>query len=193
MNRNTIRISTSLKEWIIYESDLMAAYRNIGKLASTFGVKGEMILHHHLGKKTSLKNLEAVFIEEKKDEMLPYFIEHAKIKSGNEIFLKLEGINTKEAAQKLLQKELWLTEEDFEKHAGKSAPISLVGFHLIDKENDLGEIAEVIEQPHQLLCKLFINGKEALIPIHDKTLQKIDKKKRQVYVDLPDGLLELYA
>jgi 16S rRNA processing protein RimM len=170
----------------------MADYRNIGKLASTFGVKGEMILNHHLGKKTSLKNLEAVFIEAKKDEMLPYFIEHAKIKSDKEIFLKLEGINTKEAAQKLLQKELWLTEDDFEKHVGKSAPISFVGFHLIDKENDLGEIAEVIEQPHQILCKIFIKGKEALIPLHKETLQKIDKKKKQLHVELPDGLLEVY-
>jgi len=170
----------------------MADYRNIGKLVSTFGVKGEMIILHHLGKKTSLKNLEAVFIEEKKDEMLPYFIEYAKIKSDKEIFIKLEGINSMESAKKLLQKELWLTEEDFTKQAGKSAPISFVGFHLIDKEKDLGEVAEVIEQPHQVLCKIFIEGKEALIPLNESTLQKIDKKKRQLYVDLPDGLLEVY-
>jgi 16S rRNA processing protein RimM len=171
---------------------LMPDYRNIGKLVSTFGVKGEMVLQHHLGKKTSLKNLETIFIEDKKDEMLPYFIEQAKIKSEKEIYIKLEGISSKEAAQKLLQKELWLTEEDFLKHAGKSAPISFVGFHLINDGKDLGEIAEVIEQPHQVLCKIFIDGKEALIPIHEETLEKIDKKKKQVFLILPDGLLEVY-
>ncbi|MBS1947769.1 MAG: 16S rRNA processing protein RimM [Bacteroidetes bacterium] len=170
----------------------MAEYRNIGKLVSTFGVKGEMILAHHLGKKSSLKNLEAVFIEIKKDEMLPYFIEQTKIKSDEEIFLKLEGVNSKEAAKKLLQKEIWLAEADFEKQAGKSAPISLVGFRLIDKQNDLGEIVEVIEQPHQVLCKILINSKEVLIPIHERTLQKIDKTKKQVHVNLPEGLLEVY-
>ncbi len=170
----------------------MADYRNIGKLVSTFGVKGEMIMLHHLGKKSSLKNLEAIFIEERKDEMLPYFIEYAKIKSDKEIFIKFEGINSMESAKKLLQKELWLTEEDFAKHAGKSASISFVGFHLIDNEKDLGEIAEVIEQPHQILCKIFIEGKEALIPLNESTLQKIDKKKKQLYVDLPDGLLDIY-
>ena len=170
----------------------MADYRNIGKLVSTFGVKGEMVLQHHLGKKTSLKSLETVFIEENKSEMLPYFIEQAKIKSGTEIFLKLEGVDAKESAQKLLQKELWLTEEDFLKHAGKSAPISFVGFHLIDNGDDLGEIAEVIEQPHQILCKIYIGGKEALIPIHEETLEKIDKRKRELHVVLPDGLLDVY-
>jgi 16S rRNA processing protein RimM len=170
----------------------MADYRNIGRLVSTFGVKGEIILQHHLGKKTSLKNLETVFIEDKKDEMLPYFIEHAKIKSDREIYLKLEGVSTKESAQKILQKELWLTEEDFMKHAGKSAPISFVGFHLIDHGKDLGEIAEVIEQPHQVLCKMYIGGKEALIPLHEETLERIDKKKKQLHVVLPEGLLEIY-
>jgi 16S rRNA processing protein RimM len=170
----------------------MPDYRNIGKLVSTFGVKGEMVLQHHLGKKTSLKNLENVFVEDKKDEMLPYFIVQAKIKSEKEVYIKLEGISSKEAAQKLLQKELWLTEEDFLKYAGKSAPISFVGFHLINEGKDLGEIAEVIEQPHQVLCKIFIGEKEALIPIHAETLEKIDKKKKQLYLILPEGLLEIY-
>lgn len=170
----------------------MAEYRNIGKLVSTFGVKGEIILQHHLGKKTSLKNLETAFIEDHKDEMLPYFIEQAKIKSEKEIYIKFEGIHSKEAAQKLLQKELWLAEADFSKHAGKSAPISFVGFHLVDKGHDLGEIAEVIEQPHQVLCKVFIGAKEALIPIHEGTLKKVDKKTKQLHVLLPDGLLEIY-
>ncbi len=174
------------------KDSLMPEYRNIGKLVSTFGVKGEMVLQHHLGKKTSLKNLEIIFVEDRKDEMLPYFLEQTKIKSEKEIYIKLEGISSKEAAQKLLQKELWLTEEDFLKHAGKSAPISFVGFHLINDGEDLGEIAEVIEQPHQVLCKIFIGGKEALIPIHEETLKKIDKKTKQLYVTLPDGLLEVY-
>ena len=170
----------------------MAGYRNIGKLVSTFGVQGEMVLMHHLGKKTSLKNLEVVFIEAKKGEMLPYFMEQAKIKNDSEIYIKLEGLANKEAAQKLIQKEIWLTEEDFVKHAGKSAPISFVGFQLVDHGKNLGEIVEVIEQPHQVLCKIFIGDKEVLIPIHEETLEKIDKKERKLFVVLPDGLLEVY-
>jgi len=69
----------------------------------------------------------------------------------------------------------------------------MLGFHLInDDEEDLGEILEVIEQPHQILCSVLLDGKEALIPIHDESLDKIDKKNRKVYVTLPDGLLDIY-
>ena len=170
----------------------MNSYRNIGKLVASFGLHGELILHHHLGKKNSFKGLEMIFFEEKEDEMLPYFIESTKIKNDEEVYIKLEGINTKETAGKMVRKEVWLTEEDFQKYAGRSAPISLVGFNLVNEGNDLGEILEVIEQPHQVLCRIEFHGKEALIPVHGETLQAVDKKKKQVHVILPDGLLDIY-
>jgi 16S rRNA processing protein RimM len=170
----------------------MINYCNIGKLVATFGVKGELLLEHNLGKKTSLKGLEVVFIEIMKEEMLPYFIKTTKIKSAEEIYLKLDGVDTKETAQKLTQKEVWLPEEDFHKYAAKSSPFSLLGFHLINDGADIGEVLEVIEHPHQVLLRINLNGKEALIPVHEETLQKIDKRKKQVYLTLPDGLLDIY-
>jgi len=170
----------------------MSNYRNIGKIVSTYGLAGDLILHHHLGIKTSLKGLEFIFLEEKKDEMLPYFIETAKAKDRQETYLKLEGIDAKETARKLVQKEVWLREEDFHKHTGKSAPINLVGYLLINEGIELGEILEIIEQPHQVLCRIEYQGKEILIPIHGKTLQKMDKIGKKLYLDLPEGLLDIY-
>jgi len=157
----------------------MNQYRNIGKLVASFGLKGELILHHHLGKKTSLKGLEVIYLEEKKKEMLPYFLESATFKNEEELFLKLEGIDDREKAKKMVQKEVWLEEKDFQKFAGKSAPISLVGYKVVSGGSDLGEILEVIEQPHQVLCRLEINRKEVLIPINGETLEKMDKKIKQ--------------
>jgi 16S rRNA processing protein RimM len=92
----------------------------------------------------------------------------------------------------MLQKQVWLLEEDFQKYAAKSSAISLLGYHIINEDTDLGEILEVIEQPHQLLCRILLDGKEALIPVHQETLQKIDKKNKQVFVELPEGLLDIF-
>lgn len=170
----------------------MTNYCSIGKLVATFGLDGKMVLKHHLGKKTSLKGLETLFIEKQKDELLPYFIESVKIKNDDEVFVKIEGINTKEVAHLLVQKQVWLREEDFHKYAGKTAPISLLGFHIIHENNDLGEILEVIEQPHQLLCRISLDGREALIPVHEQTLRKIDQKSKTVMVELPEGLLDIF-
>ena len=170
----------------------MTEYFKIGKLVAAFGLKGELILQHNLGKKTSLKGLQAIFIEERKQSFIPYFIEEARIKSNEELYLKIEGISNREAAIKITQKEVWIPEPDFKKFSAKSSPINLLGYEVIEGERALGKILEVIEQPHQILCRLQIEGKEVLIPLHENTIKKIDAKKRQVIVELPEGLLEIY-
>lgn len=170
----------------------MAAYLSIGKLAGAHGLNGELLLRHELGKKSSLKGLPAVFTEEKKDSFLPWFIEAVKIKSDAEVYIKLEGVNSREAALQLAQKKLWVPEADFKKLAAKAAPANLLGYTIINGKESLGEILELIEQPHQLLCRLEIEGKEVLIPLHEGTLQKVDHIRKQVLVELPEGLLDIY-
>lgn len=170
----------------------MTEYFKIGKLVTPFGLKGELVLKHNLGKKTSLKGLKAIFIEEKKDSFIPWFIESTKIKTEEEIYLKLEGVNIREQAIKLTQKEVWLPEEAFKKFSAKSSPINWLGYEILEDEKVLGKILEVIEQPHQILCRIELNKKEAYIPLHEETILKIDRKKQQVIVSLPPGLLEIY-
>lgn len=170
----------------------MKEYFKIGKLVTSFGLKGELILKHNLGKTTSLKGLQAIFIEEKKENFIPWFVENSRIKSDDETYLKIEGINTKEQATRLTQKEVWLPEEDFKKFSSKTSPINLLGFDIVEDGKVIGKVLEVIEQPHQLLCRIDLDGKEAFIPLHSETMLKVDNRKKQVIVSLPPGLLEIY-
>ncbi len=171
----------------------MSQYFKIGKFAASYGLGGELVLAHSLGTKTSLKDLQALFIEESKDSFMPYFIESTSVKNDQEVYVKLEGINSKEIARKLTPKEVWMAAEDFKKYAAKTAPISMLGYDLMDGDTNLGEIIEVIEQPHQILCSILYKGKEALIPVHEGNLIKMDTKNRKVFVEVPDGLLEIYG
>ena len=170
----------------------MNNYFKIGRLAGTFGTNGQLVLEHSLGKKTSLKGLENIFIEQIENSFLPYYIESAKIKNNREVYLKLEGVSSKEAAHHLIKNEVWLAENDFKKLAAIAAPISLLGFMIINEKKEIGEVIEVIEQPHQVLCKILIDNKEALLPVHEQTLEKIDKKNRRLFLNLPQGLLDIY-
>lgn len=167
-------------------------YNSIGKLVAAHGLAGELILRHALGKKTALKGLETLFIELRKGELLPYFIQSTKAKNEQEIILQLEGINSREAAIKLMNKECWLTESDFQQHAAAHASISFLGFHIYNGDEDLGEVLEVIEQPHQVLCRIDLNGREALLPVHEESLLEVNPTKRILRVQLPDGLLDIY-
>jgi 16S rRNA processing protein RimM len=167
-------------------------YIQIGKLVATHGVNGTLVLHHHMGKKTSFKDLKVIFLENLPGSFLPYFTGNWKIKNEQEVFVKLEEINSRESARAFLQKQVWLTDDDFQKYVSKKAPISMLGFHILYGDEDLGEVIEVIEQPMQVLCRLIFRGNEILVPINEETLIKVDKKSRKIFVNLPDGLLDVY-
>jgi 16S rRNA processing protein RimM len=167
-------------------------YRNIGKIVSAFGLKGDLIVLHHLGKKIAVSKIKIIFLEQKKDELLPYFVESVRKKAENELLLKLDGIDSKETATKFLRRDVWMKEEEIQVHTQKNNPIGWVGYHVLDQGKDLGPIIEVIEQPHQVLCRIEIDTKEVLIPINEQTLDKVDHKNKTVLLSLPYGLLEIY-
>jgi 16S rRNA processing protein RimM len=62
----------------------MSQYFKIGKLAASFGLKGELVLQHNLGNKTALNGLETIFIEQGNDNFMPYFISSTNIKNDKE-------------------------------------------------------------------------------------------------------------
>lgn len=170
----------------------MDQYFNIGKLVATFGLKGEVVLQHSLGAIKSLSDLKVLFIQDAPESFIPYFIRSARVKQAGELFLVIEGIDTPEQARKLTSKTVWVQEEAFKRLASSSSVLSVLGYRLISGKEDLGEIIEVIEQPHQLLYAIMLGEKEAYIPVHGQSLQKIDKRQKKVYVELPDGLLDIY-
>lgn len=167
-------------------------YVQIGKLVSAHGLKGELILEHQLGKKGASQKIKLIFLEEKSGEMLPYFPQAVRSKTDTEAYVKLESIDTREAALKFLRRGVWMKEADMMGLVEKSSPIGWLGFHVFDGNEDLGEILEVIEQPQQILFRLEIQKKEVLIPVNENTLRKIDHAKKRVMLVLPDGLVAVY-
>ncbi len=170
----------------------MENYLSIGKISATFGVKGELVLTHHLGEDATLEDVSAIFVEESLGKFIPYFVASIKERNEEEMLLTLEGFETPEKAKKFVKKKVWLREEDVKKSASASAPISLLGFSMYEKKKLLGKVMEVIEQPTQLLLSIEINEKEVLVPINETTLERIDHKNQKIYVVLPEGLLDIY-
>lgn len=181
--------SLSFKKYKHYS---LSQHIHIGKLVATHGLQGEVVMKHSLGKKTQFKKGDVVFVEIRKAELLPYFTESCTAKNDSESIILFEGVATKEAAAKLLQKKTWLTKTDFDARVSKSAPVNLIDFLVVNEGEQLGAVEAVIEQPQQVLLQLTVQGKEVLVPINESTLKKIDRKKKEVHVTLPHGLLDVY-
>ena len=66
------------------------------------------------------------------------------------------------------------------------------GFLLVDKElGEIGVIEEVLELPQQEMAVVKKEGKEVMIPLNDTFVKGIDRTKKRIDVELPEGLLDL--
>lgn len=169
-------------------------YRNIGKLAATHGISGDMVLAHQLGQPLSLNPGEPLFIEQQRDSFIPFFVKEAIAKNAAETLIKFEDISTKEQAASLLKKQVYLTAARFKKAVAQNTSLALLGYNIIndDTQEALGQVEEVIELPQQLLIKVIKQAKEILLPLNESTLIEIDHKKEEIRLSLPEGLLDVY-
>lgn len=171
----------------------MSNYFQIGKIVAAFGLAGELIVTHQTGSTHPLRDLEVLFVEEKKDSFIPYFIKGVREKGAQELVVKLEGITDRESARKLLTKKVYLEEKEFRQQVNPDAPLGYLGFQVQDTRSGLlGEIAEIVEMPTQWLAKIYEEDHELLIPLNEETLQGVDRERAVLYVDLPEGLLDIY-
>jgi 16S rRNA processing protein RimM len=171
----------------------MSEYVHVGKIVAPHGIAGQVILEHALGKPIHFKGVEALFVENAANSFIPYFIQSATAKSATLTHLQIEGFNNREATSIIVSKKVWLPQADFQKLVEKNSPLALLGYSIQEAGKNLGTIKEVIEQPHQLLVTIDYKGQEAYIPLHEESLKGVNHAKKIVQVELPDGLLDLYA
>ncbi|MFZ1750858.1 MAG: hypothetical protein WAU01_11730 [Saprospiraceae bacterium] len=123
---------------------------------------------------------------------VPYFIED--IRETNHLLIKIEEVDSPEDASVFTLKDIFLsthkiTSTSYSDQKDKS---SLVGYSVKDYENDLGVIQEVNIFPKQIMATIVgDNQKSMLIPLADGLISSIDRHKRCIYMELPEGLREL--
>lgn len=164
----------------------------VGKLVATHGLGGDLILTHITGKKDWLKAGDVLFVALRKESYIPHFVAKIKTASAEELILHFEDTDAVEVAKKLVGKEVYVEEEVLAKTA-QDSPLLWIGFEAIDETaGSLGPVEDIYQTAQQWLATVHISGKEALLPLIDQTLKGIDLKKKQLYLTLPDGLLEIY-
>lgn len=177
---------------------LMEKYISIGFTKKEHRLKGELKL---LVKDEYLEDLlkTPVIFLSIKGRHLPYFVEEAILE--NELIIKLEDVDSKEAAHLLSSKEIFLQAANILKKEEKELELEvqsilvfghLVDFTLVDTElGELGKIEEVIEFPQQEMAVISYQEKEVFIPLHESLIEKTDEKKQYIYMNLPEGILDV--
>ena len=169
----------------------MKDHFKIGTIIKTRGLKGELQLFVDFEHLEDI-NFPAVFFDIA-GKLVPYFVQSVKYQK-NTAWLFLEDVDTIEKASKLVKKDVYLSNKLKPKKKKTEFTLKdLKGFIAIDEtEGELGEILEVQELPHQYIATVHYQNKEVLFPLNETIIKGIDLEGGEIYVDLPEGLLDIY-
>lgn len=161
----------------------------IGYVSKTHGLKGEVTVNT-LPECPDLNSIENVFLEQT-GGLVPYFIKSVSVK-GDKAFVKFEEVDGIDAASELKGVSLYLPKTERPKLSrGEFYNDEVVGFEVIENEEALGRVTDIMEAGPNRFLVIDHNGKEVLIPINGPFIKSINKSKKKVTVELPEGFLDI--
>lgn len=165
----------------------------LGKIVTKFSFKGEVLVKLDSDDPQQYLEMESVFVEYGKN-LVPFFLENCKLHKSQMLRIKFEDVDTEADADDLINTALYLPldllpemgENQFYYH-------EIIGFSVVDlNKGYIGVITGVNDNTSQPLFEIDFEGKEILIPLNDSFINKLDKNAKELIVDTPEGLIDLY-
>ncbi len=153
-------------------------YIDAGEIVTTHGVRGEVKVLSWLDSPEMLCEFDRCRIAEK-----TYIMESCRVQKTCNL-VKLQGVDTMEAAQALRGKTLQLYREDISEDVIFGA--ELIGVEVFCEGKKIGEITEVLDYPGNAVY--VIGGGEYMIPAVKEFVLSTDIEKNEMQVRLIEGM-----
>ncbi len=167
----------------------MLEYLSIGQIINIHGFRGDVKVYPLTDDISRFKKLKEVYVEEN-TQLVKYEVESLKFLS-NTIAMKLKGIDTEEAANKLRNFYVKVDRKSAVKLPKDSYFIcDLIDLEVYDgKSGRLGTVGDVLQTGSNDVYVVKTGGKDILIPALKEVVKEIDMKNKKIMVELPEGLI----
>jgi len=165
----------------------------LGQIVSKFSFKGELQIKLDTDEPELYEHLGSIFVDYC-NKLIPFFVEKSNLQKSNLLRVKLEEVNEEADADDLLKRDVYLPLSKLPKLDGnKFYYHDVIGYKAVDvTHGEIGTIQFVNDQTMQALFFIDFNGKEIIIPVNDRFIQKVDKDEHIIYFQTPEGLIDMY-
>lgn len=128
---------------------------------------------------------------------VPFFVESYRFRGETTALVKIEDIDDEQAAKLLADHDVYYPKAYADDAQEDTQIISwqyFEGFRLFDEKDDfIGEVTAVDDSTMNVLfqVKLAADGSLRLLPAAEDFMLRIDAKERCLYMQFPEGLLDL--
>ncbi|KAB2814235.1 ribosome maturation factor RimM [Phaeocystidibacter luteus] len=164
----------------------------LGTITRQHGYKGDVVAKIDTDRPDYYQNLESVLLLEG-GGLIPFFITHAQLLKKDQLLLRFEEVKSGREAEALMGRELFLPLSSLPPLEGKNFYFhEIAGFQVHANGHLIGTVKDVIDRPGQPVLQVEEGEAEILIPMVDEFIEKIDRSEGCLYLQVPDGLVDLY-
>jgi len=165
----------------------------LGRVVRKHSFKGEIVIKLDTDEPELYANIDAVFIDVG-NNLIPFFIEKSLLQKGNQLRVKFEDFNTEEDAETIQKSDVYLPLDLLPKLTGNKFYFhEVIGFTIEDIHfGKVGTIVGINDKTAQPLFEIINGTKEILIPMIDDFIKKVDREQKNILVETPEGLIEMY-
>lgn len=164
----------------------------IGQFAKPHGIKGEISLPFT---NDAFDRCDSDYLVCEMDGILvPFFIKEYRFKSESTALIKFEDVDTEDAAKRFSNLEVYYPKAYLDEEGPQEDYTwsYFIGFSVLDESaGNLGKVVNVDESTLNVLLQIDQDGKELLVPAAEELITGIDHNAGILYVQLPEGLLNL--
>lgn len=165
-------------------------YLEIGQIVSTHGIRGEIRLNPWCDGPEFVKKFKTLYRDDKGNN--PFKIISCR-PHGNVAVMKLEGVDTVEAARALKNTVLYMKRSDVNLPSGKWFISELIGCEVIDADDNTvnyGKIKDIDSGMANDIWYIETPEKEVLIPAIKDVVIRCDVADNKVYIRPLRGLFD---
>lgn len=164
----------------------------LGYVIRKHGTKGEVQVFLDVDDPDAYSEMESVFVLEGQI-LVPFFIERIEVR-GQKAVIRFEDVESADEADSLSGSQLYLPLDVLPKLEGHQFYYhQVIDFDVVDQQlGKLGKVKSFITLGPQHLLEMDYEDKQVLIPVTDGIVLKADPEKKQIDVNLPEGLLDIY-
>jgi 16S rRNA processing protein RimM len=164
-----------------------------GKLTKCNRKTGQLTLVTDVDDASYYENIDIIFLDID-GGLVPFILSEFNQRSHDAFLMTLEDYDNPEKAQPLVGTKAYLPVNLLKKLGKKQFYFhEIVGYAVIDSQKgDIGKIVQVLEAPEQDILQISHLGKELLIPVIDEFIEKLDRRRKILFISAPEGLIDLY-
>ena len=169
----------------------MNTFQKVGTILKTKGFDGTTIVSFDY---PILKaDFKALFIS-KGSMYQPLLIEKMEQIDGFTLWIKWKNYHSKEEAQLLHNKELFLDDKLIPNYFDEEELDDFIGYEVYNGDNKLGEVIDIYQTNQQETLEVRLeNDQKLLVPLIDEYVVTIDDEKEAIYCHLTEDFIKMFT